>query len=317
MAEVLVPERDAVEEQSQLEQLITYLRGFPFRFDHDREQLAKRFDLSPEFVSDVLDTLRGSPHTGRTADSVKKTLSVIWSSVSTFLKSFNNELTEKPLLAIPVTTLVAVALMLSVKSLGDNGWLGNVQQTQSALLNFGTITIGTLLVLHFLVYLRHGMMRYAAYGSLVFMAISAVVLVWTNGNRPIPNGGNPIQGSEASVFLVFVSIFLASLYFVFASVVSLTGGFLRTSRADRREKKLTRQELIDRLFHLQERLKAVNVKQTKRRRGSLVETLRLTPWLPIYSLLFGLAIGAFTVFMRSTLGVAPSTVDAHGLDSSA
>lgn len=304
MPEVLTQERELVEEQSKLEQLVAFLRAHPFRFDYSRHELAERFDLSEEFVSDVIETLKGSPHTIRTGEAIKKAAGSFFGTIGTSLRNFYFELTERPWLAIPVTTLVAIALMLSLRTLATNGLLPIPgEQLPSAMMSLMSLIIGTVCVLHALIYFRHGMLRFAAFGAGTVFVVSSVLLISVNGNRPIVlSADQTIPAAEANVTLVLISLIIAAFYFSFATVPSLAGGFYRTNRADVAEKRLTRQQLIDRLFQLQGQLKEIVVRGESKRSQSLAETLRTTPWLPIYSIGFGLFVGAFTVVMRGAIG---------------
>lgn len=309
MAEALTQTQTKIEEPSQLEALVAYLRAHPFKFDHSKSELAAQFGLSEEFVGDVLETLKGSPNKARTRESVTKAVQMMWNGVSTTVMSVGRELTEKPFLAIPVTTVLAVALMFLARAAANYGLItGTPEQIQSTMNSIGGTVGVTLLLLHALVYARHGMIRFAAFGAGTVLAVVLPLILMTLSQQSFTVGNEPVPEGQRIFYAIVASVIMATTYFMFATVCSLAGGFYKTSRADRKEMRLSRQELIDRLFFLQERLRAARVTSVGARKPSLAETLRVTPWLPIYSILFGLGIGLFTVFLRGTFADPQPTV---------
>jgi len=309
MAEALTQVQGKVEEPTQLEELAAYLRAHPFKFDHSRQQLAEQFGLSPEFVGDVIETLKGSPNKVRTYESVTNALTAVWFSLRTSLTNANRELTDRPLIALPVTLVLTIALMLLVRGIAQYGLLPVPEaEVGNTLGRFGTVLAGTLALLHALVYFRHGMMRYAFYGTAFVLAFSVASLLYAASGRDIPVASQVIPAAQTVPFLVAVGVLVSAFYFGFAMLLSLAGGFWQTSRADRQQKLLSRQELIDRLFYLQERLKSSRVSETGKRL-SIVDTLRTTAWLPIVSLIVGLCVGLFTVFLRGSQAIPNVSVE--------
>ncbi len=307
MAEALTQAQSREEQQSPVDELVAYLRAHPYKFDHSKAELAQRFGMDEEFVGDVLDTLRGSPNKLPTFDSFFKAFSVTLRTVGTYLSKLHDELTERPVVAVLVTLVLTVSVMLLLRQAGFMGLLpvpaSSVPQTVQ---NAGVMLGGAAIVLHALVYFRHGMIRYAFYGSAIVLVVAVSLFTYLGWGRPIDvNPSQVIPADRALPFLIFAGVVVSAFYFAFATVVCLAGGYWHTSRADREQKRLTRQELIDRLFYLQERLRDERFDPAMKRKQSLVATLRVTPWIPVVGLVAGFAVGVVSVVLRSSFATAP------------
>ena len=310
MAEVLTQTQAREGERFPVDQLVEFLRAHPYQLDHSKHELAEQLGVDEEFVGDVLDCLRGSPNKLPTSESFFRAIRVTAQTVWSYLAKVYLEFTERPYVTLPVTMVLTVALMLLARSAVNTGFwplpVGNGLQT---LQDVGTILGATLALLHSLVYFRHGMMRYAMYGLGVAVVVSVSSLLYMNSGRALELMNTVVPPAQTAPWLVFAGVFLSVAYFFFATVASLLGGFWQTSKADRQQKRLTRQELIDRLFYLQERLKAVRFESLGKRRNSFVAHLRTTPWIPFYGFALGLAIGAIGVLLRGMVEPGHPSID--------
>ena len=308
MAEALNQTHESERPATPVEELVAYLRANPYKFDHPRHELAKRFGLDEEFVDDVLDALRGSPNKLSGSESFFKTLSVTARSVATYLARLYEEFTERPVVAVLVTLMLTVAVVFIVGHAGRIGLLPvPADQTESAVANSVMLLGATMLVLHAFVYFRHGMMRYAIYGAMIVGVGVTAVLIFVGYGRPlrVAFDREPIPADQTLPWLVVAGLLTGAVYFMFATVVSLAGGYWHTSKADRAQKRLTRQELIDRLFYLQERMRSEGPGTLGRRGPSFLLRMRVTPWLPIVGLSAGIALGLVTVLIRGTFNYPP------------
>jgi class 3 adenylate cyclase len=294
MAELLTQTEERPQEASPVDGLIAYLRAHPYRLDHPRQELAEKFGLDEDFVGDVLDTLRGSPNKLARTESVLKAFSVTLRSWGASLSRLYDEFTERPVVALFVTLVLTVSVVLLLRHMRIIGvFPAETLQTASLLLG------GTLVLLHAFVYFRHGMMRYAIYGSGIALAVAVATLVYVGAGRPIQLGpGQIVPASGALPFLVGAGFGVAIFYFMFATVVCLVGGYWKTKQADLQQQRLSRQELIDRLFYLQEQLRARGMDHRARRRPTLAVVLRTTAWLPVVALSVGFAVGLVSVLVR-------------------
>ncbi len=306
MAEALTQTQGREEQQSPVDELVAYLRAHPYKFDHPKSELAKRFGMDEEFVADVLDTLRGSPNKLPTFDSFFKAFSVTARGVGTYLLRLYDEFTERPVVAVLVTLVLSVSVMMLLRHAGFLGMLPVPEaKVAEALQNVGLMLGGAVVVLHALVYFRHGMIRYAFYGSSVVLAIAVSMFTYLGRGRPLTVNGAFVPAEHAMPYYVFAGFAVTAFYFGFAAVACLVGGYWHTNTADRQQKRLTRQELIDRLFYLQERLRDERFDPTVRRRQSIVAVLRTTPWMPVIGLGAGLVVGIATVVLRSSFAGPP------------
>jgi class 3 adenylate cyclase len=300
MAELLTQEGARSVEQGPVEGLIAFLREHPYRLDHSREELAARFGLDEEFVGDVLDTLRGSPNRLRASESFVRAMETTWRTTLSYLSRLYDDLTERPVVSLFVTLVLTVSLMLLIRHAGAIGMLPVPEaRVPEALQNAGIILGATLAILHGLVYFRHGMMRYAIYGSGIVMAVAVATLVYLGAGQQLRVSNDITDAGATYPLLVIAGVLTAMFYLVFATVVSLAAGYWHTSQADKLQRRLTRQELIDRLFQLQETIRSTAFDPRSRGRLSLVSYLRVTPWIPIIGLACGFVLGLSTVFLRS------------------
>ena len=299
MAEALTQAQDARNELSPVDGLVEFLRAHPYKLDHSVKELAQKFGLEEEFVGDVLDSLRGSPNKLPTKESLFKALRVTGQTVGSYLAKLYDEFTERPLVAIPVTTILTIAFMLLLRSLSQVGLLPvSEDEVRPTLEDSAAMLAVALLVLHAFIYFRHGMVRYALYGAGVTLVLSTVTLLYLGSNLPKEVIDRVAPGQSHIGLMLGVGFVVTVLYFAFAVIVCLGGGIWHTSQADRKQRNLTRQELIDRLFYLQEWLRAQSFVSNMRRPQSLAAHLRTTQWLPIYAILVGLTVGAVTVLVR-------------------
>jgi class 3 adenylate cyclase len=306
MAEALTQTHGREDHQSPIDELVAHLRAHPYKFDHSKTELAQRFGMDEEFVGDVLDTLRGSPNKLQKVDSFFKAFSVTARSVGTYLARLYEEFTERPVVAVLVTLVLSASVMMLLRQAGLAGMLPVPEASvTSTVQNVGLMLGGSLVVLHALVYFRHGMIRYAFFGSAIVLALSVSLFAYMGRGRGLTVNGAYVPPEGALPYLVFAGFAVSMFYFGFAAVSCLAGGYWHTNTADRMQKKLTRQELIDRLFYLQERLRDEKFDPTVRRRQSLAAALRTTSWLPVISLLAGFVVGAATVVLRSSFATAP------------
>jgi class 3 adenylate cyclase len=299
MAEALTQAHEAQNESGPLDGLVEFLRAHPYKLDHSVPELAKRFALDEEFVADVLDTLRGSPNKLPTKESVFKALRVTAQMIGSYLSNLYDEFTERPLVAIPITIILTIAVMLLLRSLSQVGLLPvPADEVRPTLENSAALLGVALLLLHTFIYFRHGMLRYALYGTGVTLVLSTVTLLYLGSNISKEVLESVAPGQSHVALLLGVGFVITVFYFAFSVIVCLGGGYWHTSQADRKQRNLSRQELIDRLFYLQAWIRAQSQVSKIRRPQSLAAHLRTTPWLPIYAIAVGLAVGAATVLVR-------------------
>lgn len=305
MPEVVTQQREEAYEQTPVGQLAEFLRAHPYKLNHDKAELAERFGLDVEFVADVIDTLKGSPNRLSPYESVSKIAHITWQNVSTFLKWAWSEFTEKPYVTLPITVLLTAAtimVMLAVAKFGVFTSETGADTLPTSIL----MVVFSMGFLHLLCYLRHGMIRYVFFGSAVFAtALLSLIYYLFRVRQPL------MLGPSLGMF-VGSGMGLVVVYFIGMSIASLYGGYRRTSKADAREKRLSRQQLLDRMFELQEAMAKMTGDGHLRRAMTVVSTLRNSPWLPLLGLGAGACIGALGILLRfnyPSLQQVPPSVD--------
>lgn len=303
MSEVLSQERP-VEQRSAVEDLVAYLRQQPYQTDYSARELAREFNLDSRFVSDVLDTLRGSPNRLSSTESIKRAFVTTSQSIGGFLRAFTDDFVNRPYLSLPLTLVMAVALMITLRWLGMLGLLGAEEQsTRSALESGQSIIVIIAGLLHGICIFRNGLMRIVMYSALwVFFALVGTLIYLQKTNAESVN--------LDALAILFVGGLIACGYIAVFGAISLLGGFRKSNQVDLRESQMSRQELLDRLFQLQEKVREFDHGAKRSRWRGLVPIMRRTPWLPVIGLSSGILVGVVGVFLRGSFVEVGSTVAA-------
>jgi class 3 adenylate cyclase len=224
------------------------------RHGADADTLASSLQLPTDLVKGVLQGLERSREESARRRRTPNPLAGLWRA----WKSFFGVLTRNPLLFIAATTLIACGLlplvglsMFESRAHGANG----ISFTVSPL---GVYLIPSLLALHLLCYYAHARSRLPLYGSLVAWLVTAPIamgVLW----RLL------VERKEESLGLTLLGIALAIMFLwaIFAPLgmmAAVIGGLVRMKRAERLDANLSRQELLERLFALQEMLRAAEEK---------------------------------------------------------
>lgn len=251
-----------------------YLRANPADAFRAPEELAGDFGLPREFVEEVLSSVRG----GSIKDRPGKTfLSTTASSAVRRVRGFLLALTARPMIFIAATTLAAT-LYLCLVSPGI--FVSKVSSTQAsiALTLAGSIVLSMLALAHLFCYYRHGMARMALLGSLVAWIVSApavMIYEWTAPGGPKDEYAIPVLFASALTLLMFSFLFGG-----LGIIASVVGGYVRVIRMDRAELKVTRQQLLERLFEIQTSLTNVEESATESRQWDhSIRVLRRHPFL--------------------------------------
>lgn len=291
MSRAVVEERDSVEGTG-YEGLISFLKSQPYRTSHSAKDLATRYGLEESFVNDVLETLRGSPNKLTSSESFRKAFKTTWQGMARTLSHFTDDFSQKPYVSLPLTLILAVALVIAVRWLAMLGVLGpTIEDSEQARFSTNTAIFVATCALHGFCLFKNGRMRFALYGAACVFAATVASFILLTGSWQV--GGN-----NASQPLPLLGLLVAVAYFAIFGTVSLVGGLKKASQADRREARVSRQELLDRLFVLQENLRSQSTPSLRKRWRSMTSYMRTTPWLPVIGLTSGLTVGVIGVFLR-------------------
>lgn len=223
------------------ERLAQHLRDNPADALLPPTDLAERFDLNPQFAAAFLRGLRTDAAPKAAGNRLAPIL-----RVANLAKRLWTRATDRPVLFVAATWLASILITVGAYLIGHRA--SEVAGYVSGVMSLLIVLTPTI---QYACLFRHGMIRWALYGGLVcWLMVTPVVLFfkWLTG------GGNP---DEKLVGLILSSIGMLVLCFMYAAVgslVSVLGGYVNMRRSDRAEQRLTRQQLLDRLFGIRERL---------------------------------------------------------------
>lgn len=275
-----------------------YVRAEPACLGRPAEDLAEQFGLDEHFVRSFLAAMR-APVAQESflevgARAVKDTLRVVGRTVRVTFTG----LTARPWICLIGTIAVSFAVYLVLAMFGAAWGLStNFVVTGAAGAIVGAVTllgVSTQAVCYY----RHAQVRYAlAMTVLVFAGFCALMFTILNdaGRRTIEES----QAPAAPIMLLAAGI-LSFFYFLFAVITTLMGSYAKYRQDSRQEGEVTRQELLDRLFEIDNRISQVD--QSKRlSKMRWVDRLRTAKTFYLNVLVIGFAIGMFEVAIFGTL----------------
>ncbi|MCX7799744.1 MAG: adenylate/guanylate cyclase domain-containing protein [Fimbriimonadales bacterium] len=293
-------------------QLAEHLRMHPEAIHADPERLAERFQLPIDLVRSALNGVRGSLSEASEREAAapgplrtvpEALCRVVFGPAARWLHDLWIRATEKPLGLIAGSTVFG--LLGGVLS----ELPGGVAMTTGAdvRLRGGGIVVllGVVLTAQMACLARHGMVRLALFGGLlnwVLISTYAITSIWYRHHTGPDSERNIVP---ELVLLTLALLIFAALYGAIGAVVSVLGAYSRLRRAERRRERLSRQELLERMFEIEERLRAGPEVSASPR--SLLEQ----PWVPEVrrrllplSLAVGAALGLGFLAATATLETA-------------
>ena len=265
-------------------ELANYLRQHPDGLGLPAEELAAKTGLPLEVVSQVLVQARNHrAPVAETPHGPSKLASFGQSALSVFLK-----MTDRPVLFTGVSTLIMLTLVILT------GFLDGVQGgAASAYAILQGLIILSILVIQMACFYRHARARIALYGALVFwLVLTPALLAPFALQGPGPNGPPAVL---LVTLLIVASIALAALFGGLGVVFAILGGYVQVRRADLQKERLTRQQLLERLFEIEERLRTDNhlAARTSILDKPVFRVLRARPYL--WATILGFAISLVMV----------------------
>lgn len=274
------------------EALANYLRDYPEGTRRPPEELAAEFGLEADFVRDVLNGLAGASPRDDEPVGPLLPIEAIKSAWRRFIE-FGRRITAKPLEFVLGSTLVAtgiVALSAAIPRLRVLG-AGHLVPLLDGL---STAMVLVTLIAQFAVYGRHGN---------VLVALRGTVIVWTITTIAAMIGlwlGSPLSDELSQIgqllLLALILALVALVYAALATIVALIGKYIRIRREERLLERMSRQDLLERLFEVRSQLHKIGPAGIRRRDGALdpyFRRFREKPW--VHVVLFGVAIGALQV----------------------
>lgn len=165
-----------------------------------------------------------------------------------------------------------------------------------------------VLVLHFACYYRWGMARVALLGGGAFWVVCSFTLALSMVFTASDAGWMALIARAALLSLAFLVI--ATVYAGVGVVFSLAGAFVRVRRADAEERSRTRQDLLQRLFDIEERLEKGPDTAESRPRNLLnshpvVHKIRRSPFL--WAAVSGFIVGVLQVIAIGFVEIVTNT----------
>jgi class 3 adenylate cyclase len=230
--------------------LIAHLRNHPEDALRSPSELAARFSLPDTFVENVLRGARPPDRTQR--QTFRFSFRFVQRAIQSIVAAFDR-VTARPVAFVVVTTLIAIGLFFVVRFSMPLMPLAGDETRGIAI---GATVVALFLstaTLQLLCYFHRGMSRYAIQGALAVWMIMSSTMVIANYFDNVGEDG--LERLLAALVLVVVTFIMCGLYACAGCLASVLGGYLRVKRRELQQERMSRQELLERYFELQARLK--------------------------------------------------------------
>lgn len=272
--------------------LATYLRENPDAFSLDPELLATRASVSVATVHRALSSTRQPSRESGPNRTDRPRL-----RCPLFLRNAWIAATNSPAMFVLWTSLGAIVL----------GWLIN-REGARPIANLALVAV--VAALHGLCYYRHGSWKVVLKGSAGFYGILVLLSIIT-AMEAVPD--MPVDNLAVFRIGQFITIAIAfafglAVYVMAGLAFAVLGGYVKVRHQDRRLENLDRQQLIERLFEVQERLASISDQGEEAVRPSyripLVAAVAEAPF--VWALLLGAGLNTANVFIQAASGHAPN-----------
>lgn len=229
-------------------QLAAYLRRRPEASRFPPERVAEESGLPVELVRAVMSAPLSRPDARQSAtlgltNNLKKAGATVTDRMEQSMR--------QPVLFVLIVSIVGVLVMLAGWRLLPEGEGGRSFRLAFA----GSAAVGVVL-LHYLCYFHTGRVRVALIGAGIVWTLSvvafAVPLLRTEQATFEAAGGM----LRALVALSLGLLMLTLLYLGIAVILSVLGGYAKLRKEERSRDKLSRQELLEQLFQLEEQIRS-------------------------------------------------------------
>jgi class 3 adenylate cyclase len=273
---------------------LAHLRDHPeARFGRPNE-LAERFGVSQDFVVRVLEKTEPQvkPHSRQTQGLFQSIY-----RVKNRLRALRDDAAKHPTTFVVMST-VAAEVVLLLLSFANGISAVDLKGSISTLNPFGMAALIPFfaVLLQMGLFFRKAMARYALFGALAFFLVGGLPLTALAWSSSIGESGSERIGQ---CLLIIIAHFAVSVvYGVIGAVFSFLGEYRRVLRENRRVERMTRQELLERLFQLEARMESARNEPDKQVRFSKVTTF-LKPRLLICAAICGFL---FRLMANATIG---------------
>lgn len=235
-------------------QLALHLRQKPEDAQKSPEDLAEQFGLPATFVSDVLSGVQG---VSRRSESwwPRIDLSFIVRGYLGLNRLYERMIVNPVLFVLATTVLVVLAGFISATTSSDfsrNSTQAGISINSLLVLIVGLIVFG----LHLITFFKKRMIRFALLSGLglwIGSSFFSMISLWLN----LKDETQP-QGMTSGVLLLVALLMLVvcSIYSAIGAGAAVLGAYIELLRGKLREDRMSRQDLLEHYFDLQERLDA-------------------------------------------------------------
>lgn len=269
--------------------LANHLRDRPQDARRPADSLAREFGLSTSFVSEFLEGLAEPAQRTDLKPVFNPFIRAFLAARRTFRR-----LTSDPLRFVTLTTALSITLYLLIdafwiaepgtgsKIVRRGGFSVSIEGNNNVFLSFAFTT----LLLHLACYFRNGMARYPLFGGLFTWLISAPILMVLVWNRLTDR--STVDTPLVLIGIAIGMLFLSVMYACAGLIASVWGASWRMRQKEKERVRLSRQELLERMFDIQERLQASE--GTTQRTDKAWE--RAADWFNRRPCVFALSMGA-------------------------
>jgi class 3 adenylate cyclase len=292
---------DEVNTEAQLRaarQLALHLRQRPEDSQRSPEELAQRFGLPATFVQNVLSGV-SSPARRVEPWFPRVDLSFLIRAYRSANRLFDR-LTRNPVLFVLITTAICIAIGFFVEGSSDI----RVGIRRVGMASDGLFTLVASIVafgMHLTVFFKRKMVRFALLSGLgVWILLSVVFMVsmWLDmQSQP--------QGVLVGLLLAmsFAMLVVCSVYAAIGAAAAVLGAYLDMLRNNLREDRMSRQELLEQYFQLQERLDASKALTPAESIFDSDIAKALINTGPLWALLIGLLLNTIMVVLQIASGI--------------
>ncbi len=278
--------------------LVRYIRENPDALRRPAESLAAEFKLSPEFVRRML---LGLEPEAEDRPSERRPAALSLASAARPIRAAFFRATENPIGFVSTTAVVSIAGALTLDHLAGPS---HVREGEGRLFSLGADSpgfawfAGVTFALHMACYFRHARVRHALLGGLVCWLISAataMTMAWFRTQSA------PEVDTVFLLLMIAFGMFTMSVaYAGLGSIAAVLGGVYRLRRKDRELEMMSRQDLLQRLFELQDRMTRAKqpAEHVREKAWRLLSArIRSRPWL--YAIEFGFVMNLALVLVRA------------------
>ena len=279
-----------------VEAFLAHMRHHPEDAGQSSARLSERFGLPIPFVREVLSYARRPDHADPSwrinvsldgfraaVDQAEAIFDRVTSRTATFIVA-----------STAIVTLVFVLVLIATAQFGSslNGDFAFAYRGFGAVLFLGAFST------HMLVFLRNSMARYPLYGALTIWILFTVLFVAAAIAR------RDTQDIGSLLVLPVLAGIFALVYGSIGLGVAILGGYTRLKWEEFRDERLSRQELLERYFELESRLRRGRpIRETPSR----WRRMRLLQWITKHPGFAAIILGAFwtttlVTFERTTGG---------------